>query len=237
MMASKPLAIVLASGGMDSAVTLAMANQDHRLALLHLNYGQRTVQKELTVFRELGQFYAAEQTLVVDIGHLAQIGGSSLTDTDIDVASADLESPDIPTSYVPFRNANFLAIATSWAEVLQASAIFVGAVEEDSSGYPDCRREFYDAFEEVIRVGTKPETKIQIVTPIIHLKKYEIVRKGIELGVPFEKTWSCYQREDVACGVCDSCGFRLKGFQMAGVTDPLPYAERPSYANAEISGG
>lgn len=230
MMTNKSLAVVLASGGMDSAVTLAIANQHHRLAVLHLNYGQRTVQKELTAFQELAQFYDAEQTLVVDIGHLTQIGGSSLTDPEIEVARADLDSSDIPTSYVPFRNANFLTIAASWAEVLQANAIFVGAVEEDSSGYPDCRREFYDAFEQVIQVGTKPETNIKIVTPIIQLKKHEIVRKGVELGVPFEKTWSCYRRGDVACGVCDSCGFRLRGFQVAGIEDPLPYAERPNYS-------
>jgi len=232
MMSDKPLAVVLASGGMDSAVTIAIANRDYQLALLHLNYGQRTVQKEMTAFRELAQFYEAENTLVIDISHLAQIGGSSLTDTQIEVTHADLDSSEIPTSYVPFRNANFLAIATSWAEVLQANAIFVGAVEEDSSGYPDCRREFYDAFEQVIQVGTRPETDLKIITPIIHLKKHEIVRKGAELEVPFEKTWSCYRQEDVACGVCDSCGFRLRGFQMAGVEDPLPYAQRPSYVDS-----
>ena len=226
---SHELAVVLASGGMDSAVTTAIANQTYRLALLHLNYGQRTAARELQAFEELAGFYQVEKTLVVDVGHLSQIGGSSLTDTDIAIAQADLESTEIPTSYVPFRNASMLAVATSWAEVISATKIFIGAVEEDSSGYPDCRREFYDAFEKVINVGTKPSTQIEIVTPIITLKKHEIVFKGKELGVPFELTWSCYQSEDVACGVCDSCGFRLRGFQKAGLEDPIEYAERPVY--------
>lgn len=227
---AEELAVVLASGGMDSAVTVAIAKQDYRLALLHLNYGQRTEQRELRAFKDIANFYQAEKILVVNVEHLAQIGGSSLTDTNIEVAKADLESAEIPTSYVPFRNAHLLAIATSWAEVIGASKIFVGAVEEDSSGYPDCRREFYQAFEKVIEVGTKPKTNIKIITPIIKLKKHEIVKKGVALGVPFELTWSCYQREDVACGVCDSCGFRLRGFQRAGVEDPIEYAERPAYS-------
>ena len=223
------LVVVLASGGMDSAVTTAIANQTSRLALLHLNYGQRTAERELQAFKELAEFYQVEKTLVINVDHLSQIGGSSLTDTDIAITQADLESTEIPTSYVPFRNANLLAIATSWAEVISATKIFLGAVEEDSSGYPDCRREFYDAFQKVIDAGTKPSTQIEIVTPIITLKKYEIVLKGRELGVPFELTWSCYQHEDAACGVCDSCGFRLRGFEKAGLQDPIEYAERPVY--------
>jgi len=225
----RELVVVLASGGMDSAVTTAIANQTSRLALLHLNYGQRTAERELQAFKELAEFYQVEKTLVINVDHLSQIGGSSLTDTDIAIAQADLESTEIPTSYVPFRNANLLAIATSWAEVISATKIFLGAVEEDSSGYPDCRREFYDAFQKVIDAGTKPSTQIEIVTPIITLKKYEIVLKGRELGVPFELTWSCYQHEDAACGVCDSCGFRLRGFEKAGLQDPIEYAERPVY--------
>lgn len=225
----KDLAVVLVSGGMDSAVTIALANQEYRLALLHLNYGQRTVGRERQAFKYLAKFYAAEKTLIVNAGHLSQIGGSSLTDANIEVVPADLTNRRIPTSYVPFRNANLLAIATSWAEVIGALKIFVGAVEEDSSGYPDCRREFYDAFERVIDVGTKPTTNIKIVTPIIKMQKHEIVQKGLTLSVPFELTWSCYQREDLACGVCDSCGFRLRGFQKAGVEDPIEYAERPVY--------
>lgn len=225
----KDLAIVLVSGGMDSAVTLALAHEQFRVALLHLNYGQRTQKREQRAFCDLAAFYRAEATLEVDIEHLVKIGGSSLTDPSMTVSKADLKSREIPTSYVPFRNANLLAIATSWAEVIGAQKIFVGAVEEDSSGYPDCRREFYDAFEKVIACGTKPETHIGIETPIIHLKKHQIVRKGLELQVPFELTWSCYQREDVACGECDSCAFRLRGFQRAGVEDPIPYARRPVY--------
>ncbi|MFQ5824430.1 MAG: 7-cyano-7-deazaguanine synthase QueC [bacterium] len=226
---ARELSVVLASGGMDSAVTVAVAKQENRLALLHVNYGQRTVQRELQAFHDIAKFYQAEKTLVVNVGYLTQIGGSSLTDPNIAIIKADLESKEIPTSYVPFRNAHLLSIATSWAEVIGAFKIFLGAVEEDSSGYPDCRREFYDAFEKVIDVGTKPTTKIEIITPIIKLRKHEIVKKGLELGVPFELTWSCYQREDVACGVCDSCGFRLRGFQRAGVEDPIEYGERPDY--------
>jgi 7-cyano-7-deazaguanine synthase len=215
---------------MDSAVTIALAKQAYRLALLHLSYGQRTEARELEAFQALARHFAAEKTLVVDAGHLSQIGGSSLTDKNVAVSQADLTRSGIPTSYVPFRNANILAVATSWAEVVRASHLFIGAVEEDSSGYPDCRRAFYDAFEKVIAVGTRPETHIEIATPVISLKKHEIVQKGLALGVPFELTWSCYQRQDQACGVCDSCGLRLRAFQQAGVADPLPYVVRPSYA-------
>lgn len=229
MKKSGEITVVLASGGMDSAVTMAIARQNYRLALLHLNYGQRTAARELEAFQDLASFFRAEKTLVVDVGHLSQIGGSSLTDSNLEVQPANLASSEIPTSYVPFRNANLLAMATSWAEVIQAAKIYVGAVEEDSSGYPDCRRTFYDAFEKVIDVGTKPNTRIEIATPVIKLKKHEIVLRGQELGVPFELTWSCYQRQDIACGVCDSCGFRLRGFQRAGVEDPLEYAERAVY--------
>jgi hypothetical protein len=145
------------------------------------------------------------------------------------VEKANLERREIPTSYVPFRNAHFLSIAVSWGEVLGARKIFVGAVAEDSSGYPDCRPEYYQAFESVIAAGTKPETQLAIVTPVIHMRKSEIVRRGVELGAPFELTWSCYQAEDVACGVCDSCALRLRAFEEAGVRDPISYAVRPSY--------
>jgi 7-cyano-7-deazaguanine synthase len=162
--------------------------------------------------------------------HLAMIGGSSLTDPAIAVSPADLTAKGIPTSYVPFRNANMLSVAVSWAEVLGATAVFIGAVEEDSSGYPDCRREFYDAFELAIRAGTRPGTRITVLTPVIGMSKEEIVRTGVGLKAPLHLTWSCYQREDVACGVCDSCALRLRGFQRAGVTDPVPYDVRPSYA-------
>lgn len=226
----KPLAVVLASGGMDSCVTTALANLDNRLAMLHVTYGQRTEQRELRAFNGLADFYRAEHRLVCHLEHLMDIGGSSLTDSGIAVEGANLERQDIPLSYVPFRNAHFLSIAVSWGEVLGARKIFIGAVAEDSSGYPDCRPEYYEAFNRVIATGTRPETHLEIVTPVIHMRKSEIVRRGQELGAPFELTWSCYQSEDVACGVCDSCALRLRAFDEAGVADPIPYAVRPSYA-------
>jgi len=224
-----PLAVVLASGGMDSCVTTAIANQDYRLAMLHVSYGQRTECRELEAFHALADFYHAEHRLTCRLDHLRQIGGSSLTDARLAVEQANLERKDIPSSYVPFRNAHFLSIAVSWGEVLGARKIFVGAVAEDSSGYPDCRPEYYAAFDRVIAAGTKPETQLGIVTPVIHMRKSEIVRRGRELGAPFELTWSCYQAEDVACGVCDSCALRLRAFEEAGVDDPIPYAVRPKY--------
>lgn len=220
------LAVVLVSGGMDSCVTAAIASQDHEMAFLHLNYGQRTEQRELRAFTGIADFYGVKRRLVVNIEHLRKIGGSSLTDESIEVQTADLHRKEIPTSYVPFRNAHILSIAVSWGEVLGAGKIFIGAVEEDSSGYPDCRREYYEAFNKVVELGTKPETKLRILTPVIGMKKFEIVRKGMELHAPFDLTWSCYQREDVACGVCDSCALRLRGFQQANVDDPLPYAKK-----------
>ena len=215
---------------MDSCVTAAIAHASHTPAFLHVNYGQRTERRELKAFHDIADFFGVKQRLVVSIEHLSAIGGSSLTDSAIHVQKADLHRGEIPTSYVPFRNAHFLSIAVSWGEVIGASKIFIGAVEEDSSGYPDCRAEFYTAFNEVIRRGTKPETSIEIVTPIIHLTKSGIVRKGMEIGAPLHLTWSCYQNEDRACGVCDSCALRLRGFQEAGVEDPLPYVERIRYA-------
>jgi 7-cyano-7-deazaguanine synthase len=214
---------------MDSCVTTAMANLEYRLAMLHIAYGQRTEARELRAFHALADFYQAEHRLVCRLDHLKQIGGSSLTDPAITVERADLERRDIPTSYVPFRNAHFLSIAVSWGEVLGASKIFIGAVAEDSSGYPDCRPEYYAAFNRVIAVGTKPETQLEIVTPVIQMRKSEIVRRGRELGAPLALTWSCYQAEDAACGVCDSCALRLRAFQEAGLEDPIPYAQRPRY--------
>ena len=219
----KPLAVVCVSGGMDSCVTAALAAQEHRLAFLHGNYGQRTEAKELACFEALAVHFGAEARLLVDLRHLAGIGGSSLTDPSIPVRQGEPLAGVVPSSYVPFRNAHLLAAATSWAEVLGARALFVGAVWEDSSGYPDCRPEFYRAFEEAIRQGTRPETSIRIVTPVIAMSKAQIVTKGVELGVPFEKTWSCYQGQERACGVCESCLLRLKGFAEAGVMDPIPY--------------
>ncbi|HWW94923.1 MAG TPA: 7-cyano-7-deazaguanine synthase QueC [Vicinamibacteria bacterium] len=217
------LAVVCVSGGMDSALTAAIAAREHRLAFLHGNYGQRTERKELLCFHQLADHLRAEGRLVVDFQDLRAIGGSSLTDRTIPVREGSPVAGTIPTSYVPFRNAHLLAAATSWAEVLGAGAIYVGAVWEDSSGYPDCRPAFYRAFAEAIRLGTRPETEIRIVTPVISLSKAEIVSRGMALGVPFEKTWSCYQAEDVACGTCESCVLRRRGFAEAGAVDPIPY--------------
>lgn len=219
------LGVVLTSGGMDSCVTTAIAAREcQKIALLHVSYGQRTQARELKAFNDIADFYQVEQRLVTNIAHLAQIGGSSLTDRTIEVSQANLETTEIPTSYVPFRNAHLLAIATSWAEVISARRIYIGAVAEDSSGYPDCRPEFYQAFQQAISVGTKPETQIEIVTPVIALRKSEIVQRGLALGAPLQLSWSCYQGESLACGVCDSCALRLRGFREAGVRDPLPYA-------------
>ena len=217
-------AIVLVSGGMDSCVTAAIAARENEaLAFLHISYGQRTEARERKAFNDIADHYAVKPRLDVSIEYLAKIGGSSLTDDTIEVTEADLKSKEIPTSYVPFRNANMLAIATSWAEVIGASSIYIGAVAEDSSGYPDCRPEFYQAFQRTIDAGTKPDTRIEIRTPIINLSKAEIVKKGIELNAPLHLTWSCYRSEDLACGTCDSCALRLRGFERARIKDPIPY--------------
>ncbi len=209
---------------MDSCVTTAIAARECELAMLHVSYGQRTEKRELKAFNDIADFYRAKHRMTASIAHLAEIGGSSLTDPNIEVSEANLESKEIPTSYVPFRNAHLLSIATSWAEVIGARRIYIGAVAEDSSGYPDCRAEYYEAFNEVIRVGTKPETDIRIITPVIDLKKSEIVRRGLELNAPLHLSWSCYKAEDKACGTCDSCALRLRGFREARARDPLPYA-------------
>jgi 7-cyano-7-deazaguanine synthase len=220
----KQNAIVLVSGGMDSCVTAAIAKEENeKVAFLHISYGQLTENRERRAFNEIADFYQVSERLDISIEHLAKIGGSSLTDKKMGVSDADLESTEIPTSYVPFRNANMLAIAVSWAEVLEANAIYIGAVAEDSSGYPDCRPEFYEAFEKTIEAGTKPETVIRIKTPIIDLSKAEIVKRGLELSAPLELSWSCYRNEKLACGTCDSCALRLRGFERAGVVDPIPY--------------
>ena len=225
-MKNKKIAVCLVSGGMDSCVTAAVAQtENEEIAFLHVSYGQRTERRERQAFTDIADFYRIEKRLDVSIEYLAKIGGSSLTDSGIEVADANLESKEIPTSYVPFRNANMLSIATSWAEVLGANRIYIGAVAEDSSGYPDCRPEFYEAFEKAIDAGTKPATRIEIKTPIIHLSKAEIVRRGIELGAPLDLSWSCYKNEDAACGACDSCALRLRGFERAGIKDPISYRE------------
>lgn len=225
----KELAVVTLSGGMDSCVTAAIASQQYELALLHINYGQRTEKRELKAFEDIADFYHVEKRLIVDFSHLSAIGGSSLTDKQMEVSAADLNSIGIPSSYVPFRNANILTSAVSWAEVIDAKAVFIGAVYEDSSGYPDCRPDFFKAFERVIELGTKPETKIKIETPIIYLNKSKIIQTGVELGAPLHLTWSCYQNEEEACGVCDSCALRLRAFQRMGMEDPIKYKVRPNY--------
>jgi 7-cyano-7-deazaguanine synthase len=219
------LAVCLVSGGMDSCVVAAIAREENdEVAFLHVSYGQRTEARERRAFEELADHYAVKKRLAVSIESLKAIGGSSLTDENIPVAQANLASREIPTSYVPFRNAHMLAIATSWAETIGARRIYIGAVAEDSSGYPDCRPEFYQAFQQAIDAGTRPETRVAIVTPVIHLSKAEIVRRGLELGAPLELTWSCYAAEDRACGRCDSCALRLRAFAEAGTRDPISYA-------------
>ena len=262
-------AIVLVSGGMDSALTAAYAFKKYELAFLHLNYGQLTQKRELKSFNNLANHYNVKHRLIVDIRYLKQIGGSSLTDRNIKVSKTtlsskssvilspprrtknltspvilseakDLISPviarsaaakqsQIPTSYVPFRNANILSIAVSWAEVLNASRIFIGAVEEDSSGYPDCRKTFYDAFNEVIKYGTKLGSKLKIETPIITYSKKQIVQKAVRMKVPLHLTWSCYKSNTLACGECDSCALRQRGFQNAGYPDPIRYKKYKLY--------
>ena len=219
------LAVCLVSGGMDSCVTAAIANRENRaLAFLHVSYGQRTEARELKAFNDLADHFRVAKRLAASVEYLKDIGGSSLTDHAIDVAAANLASREIPTSYVPFRNSHLLSIATSWAEVIGASRIYIGAVAEDSSGYPDCRSEFYEAFQKTIDVGTKPNTNIEIVTPVINLRKSEIIKRGVELNAPLELTWSCYKSEDAASGRCDSCALRLRALAEAGVVDPIGYA-------------
>ncbi len=222
-MNERALAVVCVSGGMDSAVTAALAAREHRLAFLHADYGQRTEARERACFEALAEALGAEARLVVDFPALRQIGGSSLTDRRIPVREGEPVAGVVPSSYVPFRNAHLLAAATSWAEVIGAGFVYVGAVWEDSSGYPDCRPEFYRAYQEAVRLGTRPTTRIRIVTPVIGMSKAEIVRTGLQLSVPFDRTWSCYQGSERACGRCESCRLRLAGFSAAGAADPIPY--------------
>ncbi len=219
----KPLAVVLLSGGMDSCVCLAEARRDHDPAVLHLNYGQRTQARELQAFHDIADHYGIERRLVVDLSCLARIGGSSLVDASLPVEEGLPSGDGVPSTYVPFRNAHILAIGVSWAEVTGASALYIGAVAEDGSGYPDCTSTFYEAFAAAVDAGTRPETRLEIRTPLLDLDKAGIVARGRELGAPLHLTWSCYVAEDRACGVCESCALRLRGFARAGVTDPLPY--------------
>lgn len=230
--ATRRRAVVSLSGGMDSAVCLALAAREYEVYALHFSYGQRTEQRELTSARAVAQAVGVRQFLPLRMDLFREIGGSALTDENIAVPDAppleklDQIGKEIPITYVPFRNAHFLSAAVSWAEVLGAASIFIGAVEQDSSGYPDCRPAYYSAFQQVIRTGTR-DGKIEIVTPLIHLRKSEIVRLGMELHAPFASTWSCYSAQDRACGVCESCALRLRAFAEAGANDLIPYAAVP----------
>ena len=221
---NKGFAIILVSGGMDSCVTAAIANREYAMALLHVNYGQRTEARELKAFTTIADYYKVKRRLVADISYLKEIGGSSLIDQKMKIEhSSSFGGRKFPSTYVPFRNTHFLAIATSWAEVIGADTIFIGAVEQDSSGYPDCRLSYFRAFNKLIGQGTKPETRITVKTPLISMSKRDIVIKGLELEAPFHLTWSCYKESKRACGRCDSCILRLKGFSEAGIKDPTPY--------------
>jgi 7-cyano-7-deazaguanine synthase len=222
---SKSRAVVLLSGGMDSAVCASLAARDYEAAAVHVSYGQRTEERERQSFLAICQRLKIHDRLMVRNDAFRAIGGSALIDESIPVPDADNIGRDIPVTYVPFRNAHFLAVAVSWAEVLGAGKVYIGAVEPDSSGYPDCRPAYYKAFNEVVKTGTR-DGRIEILTPLIAMRKAEIVRLGLELGAPFDLTWSCYSREDQACGVCDSCVLRLRAFKAAGLPDPIPYAAK-----------
>jgi 7-cyano-7-deazaguanine synthase len=222
--------VVLVSGGLDSCVTAAVAQEKgYSLSFLHINYGQLTEKRELKAFNDIADYYNVTERLVVDVLYFKQIKGSSLIDRKIEVEKGSFERKTIPSTYVPFRNANLLSIATSWAEVIKAEKIFIGAVEEDSSGYPDCRKEFYEAFNNLLKVGINPENNIEVVTPLINLKKRDIVALGKELNAPLNLTWSCYKNDEKACGECDSCFLRLRGFKEAGVDDEIVYEKYPDF--------
>jgi 7-cyano-7-deazaguanine synthase len=222
-MTEKKLAVVLLSGGLDSCVTASVARREFNLAFFHANYGQRTVHRELRAFHELALFFRPLYTFEAEMNFLGDIGGSSLTDLHLQVPEAANEPPGLPSTYVPFRNTIIIAAAVAWAEVIGASVIFIGANEIDGPGYPDCRPEYYQAYETLIELGTGPDTHITLQTPLIQLDKAAIVRLGLELLAPLELTWSCYQNEDQACGRCSSCRLRLQGFAKAGAKDPIPY--------------
>ena len=226
----KSKAVVLLSGGMDSCVSAAIARLTHDVAFLHASYGQRTSRRERRAFDAIADFYGVSERLVVELKYFSEIGASALTDSRIAVPEQNstartvvLQPSEIPVTYVPFRNAHFLSVAVSWAEAIGANAIYIGAVAEDSSGYPDCRPEYYRVFQDLVKVGTRPETHIEIMTPVIGMRKREIIQRGIELDAPLHLTWSCYQGEDLACGVCDSCVLRLRAFEQAGRRDSIAY--------------
>ena len=231
-MSNKKRAVILVSGGMDSATAVYEAmERGYEPYFLHTSYGQQTETKECECAKALAEEVEAADMLHIETEHLAAIGASSLTDEELDVEEADLDSDEIPASYVPFRNANLLSMAVSYAEANECSAVFIGAHSEDFSGYPDCRPAFFEAFQEVINVGTKPETEIELIAPFVEWSKTEIAERGLELNVPYELTWSCYRDEEPACGKCDACAFRLEAFRNAGSSDPINYAERPTYSS------
>lgn len=232
-MSNDKRAVILVSGGMDSATAVYEAiERGYDPYFLHTSYGQQTENKEYECAKALADEVDAADFLHIETEHLAQIGASSLTDDEMDVQEANLESNEIPTSYVPFRNSNLLSMAVSYAEANGCSAVFIGAHTEDFSGYPDCRPEFFEAFQQVIDLGTKPETDIELIAPFVEWSKTDIAQRGLELGVPYESTWSCYRDEEPACGTCDSCAFRLEAFRKAGSRDPIEYAERPTFETA-----
>jgi 7-cyano-7-deazaguanine synthase len=224
--APRDLAVALVSGGMDSAVVAAQVCREHEPAFLHLDYGQRTQAKERACFEALADHFHVERRLIARVDPLSRIGGSSLTEASLPLAEAHQGPSRIPTTYVPFRNTHFLATAVSWGEVLGARWIYYGAVEEDSSGYPDCRAGYVQAFNRLVQQGTRPETRLEVVAPLLRLRKADIVREGMRLGAPFHLTWSCYGESEKACGECDSCLLRRKGFREAGVEDPIVYRKR-----------
>jgi len=219
----RPLAVVLLSGGMDSCVAAAIARQTCEPAFLHVSYGQRTEARELQAFHAIADHYGVARRLVARLDHLKAIGGSALTDETRDAVHARRADSTIPDTYVPLRNTHLLAMAASWAEVLGARPIYIGAVEEDSSGYPDCREEYYREFNRLLGVAARPESRLHVETPLIHLSKAQIVREGLRLEAPLHLTWSCYTGQEVACGACESCRLRLRGFRDAGARDPIPY--------------
>jgi 7-cyano-7-deazaguanine synthase len=221
-------AIALVSGGLDSCVAAAVAAaREKELAFLHVDYGQKTEARERACFNEIASFYGIRHQLIADGRFIGKMGGSSLTENGLDVPAVSKALPDgrIPSTYVPFRNTLFLSMAVAWAEVIGARRIYIGAVQSDRPGYPDCRAEFFAAFNELIRLGTRPDTKIEVSTPLIHMSKKDIVLKGAALSAPLHLTWSCYGQETVACGFCESCVMRRQGFKEAGLEDPMPYAD------------
>lgn len=226
----KDNAVILVSGGMDSATAVYEAmDRGYTPYFLHTSYGQRTENKEFKCAKGLTEEVDAADFLHIETTHLSAIGESSLTDNEMKVQDADLQSDEVPATYVPFRNANLLSMAVSYAEANECSAVFIGAHSEDFSGYPDCRLEFFEAFQRVIDVGTKPETSIELIAPFVEWSKTDIAERGLDLGVPFELTWSCYRDEEPACGTCDSCAFRLQAFRQAGSRDPIDYSKRPTF--------